>query len=125
MKNFNTWEMYIAFFITLVAGVIAGISPGVAASVAFVYFFSCALASDIIGHVKSRKLPSLYEGLGDVCLFLTIVFDMIGLRYQNVVFTFIALAFIIIDCVLIYVQGRIDGKNSTEALEDVKKEIKD
>ena len=50
---------------------------------------------------------------------------MIGLRYQNVVFTFIALAFIIIDCILIYVQGRIDGKNSTEALEDVKKEIED
>ena len=125
MKNFNTLEMCIAFFITLVAGVIAGISPGVAASVAFVYFFSCALASDIIGHVKSRKLPSLYEGLGDVCLFLTIVLSMIGLKRQNIAFNLAALAFIIIDCVLIYVQGRIDGKNSTEALEDVKKEIED
>ena len=125
MKNFNTLEMCIAFFITLVAGVIAGISPSVAASVAFVYFFSCALASDIIGHVKSRKLPSLYEGLGDVCLFLTIVLSMIGLKHQNIAFNLAALAFIVIDCVLIYVQGRVDGKSSAEALEEVKDEVKD
>ena len=125
MKNFNTLEMCIAFFVVLISGIIAGVAPVVAASVAFVYFFSCELVTDISNHIREKKLPSLYEGLGDICLFLTIVFDMIGLRYQNVVFTFIALAFIIIDCVLIYVQGRIDGKNSTEALEDVKKEIKD
>ena len=125
MKNFNTLEMCIAFFITLVAGVIAGISPGVAASVAFVYFFSCALASDIIGHVKSRKLPSLYEGLGDVCLFLTIVLSMIGLKPQNIAFNLAALEVMIIDCVLIYVQGRVDGKSSGEALGGVKDEVKD
>ena len=125
MKNFNTLEMCIAFFITLVAGVIAGVSPGVAASVAFVYFFSCALASDIIGHVRSKKLPSLYEGLGVVCLFLTIVLSMIGLKRQNIAFNLAALAFIVIDCVLIYVQGRVDGKTSAEALEEVKDEVKD
>ena len=101
MKNFNTLEMCIAFFITLVAGVVAGVSPSVAASVAFVYFFSCALASDIIGHVKSRKLPSLYEGLGDVCLFLTIVLSMSGLRRQNIAFNLAALAFIVIDYISI------------------------
>ena len=125
MKNFNTLEMCIAFFITLVPGVIAGILPGVAASVAFVYFFSCALASDIIGHVRSKKLPSLYEGLGDVCLFLTIVFAMIGLKRQNIAFNLAALAFFVIDCVLISVQGRVDGKSSTEALKKVKKKVKD
>lgn len=125
MKNFNALEMCIAFFITLIAGVVIGIAPSVAASVAFVYFFSCALASDIIGHVKARKLPGLYEGLGDICLFLTIVLAMIGLKYQNIAFNLAALAFIIIDCVLVYVQGRVDGKTPAEALEDIKEEIKD
>lgn len=125
MKNFNALEMCIAFFITLIAGVVIGIAPSVAASVAFVYFFSCALASDIIGHVKARKLPRLYEGLGDICLFLTIVLSMIGLKYQNIAFNLAALAFIIIDCVLVYVQGRVDGKTPTEALEGVKDEIED
>ena len=125
MKNFNTLEMCIAFFVVLISGIIAGVAPVVAASVAFVYFFSCELVTDISNHIREKKLPSLYEGLGDVCLFLTIVFDMIGLRYQNVVFTFIALAFIIIDCILIYVQGRVDGRTPTESLEKVKEEIKD
>ena len=125
MKNFNGLEMFIAFFITLVAGTIAGITPSAAASVAFVYFFSCALASDIIGHIKSRKLPSLYEGLGDVCLFLTIVFAMAGFKCQNIAFNIASLAFILVDCILIYVQARVDKKASAEALEEPKKETKD
>lgn len=125
MKNFNTLEMCIAFVVVLISGIIAGVAPAVAASVAFVYFFSCELVTDISNHIREKKLPSLYEGLGDVCLFLTIVFTMVGLRYLNVMFTFIALAFIIIDCVLMYVQGRVDGKTPAEALEEVKEEIKD
>ena len=124
MKNFNTLEMCIAFFITLVAGVIAGISPSVAASVAFVYFFSYALVTDISNHIREKKLPSLYEGLGDVCLLFTIICDMIGFKHQNIVFNLIALAFIIADCVLIYVQGRVEGKSSKEALKGVKDELK-
>ena len=125
MKNFNTLEMCIAFVVVLISGIIAGVAPAVAASVAFVYFFSYELVTDISNHIREKKLPSLYEGLGDVCLFLTIVFAMLGLRYLNVMFTFIALAFIITDCVLMYVQGRVDGKTPAEALEEVKEEIKD
>ena len=107
MKNFNTLEMCIAFFITLVAGIIAGIAPDIAASVAFVYFFSCALVSDIIGHVKSRKLPSPYKGLGDICLFFAITFAMIGFKCQNFVFNIASLAFIFTDCILMYVQVKV------------------
>ena len=50
---------------------------------------------------------------------------MIGLRNQKIAFTIAAVAFIIVDCVLIYVQGRVDGKSPAEALEDIKEEIKD
>ena len=125
MKNFNTLEMCIAFFVVLISGIIAGVAPVVGASVAFVYFFSCELVTDISNHIREKKLPSLYEGLGDVCLFLTIVLSMIGLKHQNIAFNLAALAFIVIDCVLIYVQGRVDGKTSAEALEEVKDEVKD
>ena len=124
MKNFNALEMCIAFIVVLISGIIAGVSPAIAASVAFVYFFSYALVTDISNHIREKKLPSLYEGLGDVCLLFTIVCDMIGFKHQNIVFNLIALAFIIADCVLIYVQGRVDGKSSEEALKDVKDELK-
>ena len=125
MKNFNVVEMLVAFFITLVAGIVAGVAPVIAASIAFVFYFSCALATDIIGHIRDKKLPGICEGIGDICLFAAIIFVMISLKCQNALFTFIATGLVIVDCVLIYVQGRIDGKNSTEALEDVKKEIED
>lgn len=125
MKNFNVVEMLVAFFITLVSGIVAGIAPIIAASIAFVFYFSCALATDIIGHIRDKKLPSICEGIGDVCLFAAIIFVMVSLKRQNVLFTFIAAGFILIDCVLIYVQGRIDGKSSTEALEGTKKETKE
>lgn len=125
MKNFNVLEMCIAFVVVLISGIIAGVSPAIAASVAFVYFFSYALVTDISNHIREKKLPSLYEGLGDVCLLFTIICDMIGFKHQNIVFNLIALAFIIADCVLIYVQGRVEGKTSAEALEKIKEEIKD
>ena len=125
MKYFNVIETLAAFFITLAAGAIAGIAPVMSAIVAFVFYFSCELASDIIGHIKDKKLPSIYEGIGDICLFAAIVLVMIGLRNQKIAFTIAAVAFIIVDCVLIYVQGRVDGKSPAEALEDIKEEIKD
>lgn len=124
MKNFNALEMCIAFIVVLISGIIAGVSPAMVASVAFVYFFSYALVTDISNHIREKKLPSLYEGLGDVCLLFTIICDMIGFKHQNIVFNLIALAFIIADCVLIYVQGRVEGKSSKEALKDVKDELK-
>ena len=125
MKYLNAVETLVAFFITLAAGAIAGIEPIMSASIAFVFYFSCELASDIIGHIKDKKLPNIYEGIGDVCLFAAIVFVMVGLRNQKIAFTIASLAFIIVDCVLIYVQGRVDGKSPAEALEDIKEEIKD
>lgn len=125
MKYLNVVESLLALFITLAAGAIAGVEPSMAVSIVLVFYLSCELASDIISHVKDKKLPSIYEGIGDICVFAAIILTMFGLRNQKIAFTIAALALIIVNCVLIFVQGRADGKTSAEALEDVKEEIKD
>ena len=50
---------------------------------------------------------------------------MAGFKCQNIAFNIASLAFILVDCILIYVQARVDKKASAEALEEPKKETKD
>ena len=124
MKNFNLFESIAAFVVTVLAGVILGINPTTVVALAYTFYFSSVLATDIIAHIKEKKLPSIYEGIGDVFIFAAIVLALASFKYQNIVLGYVALGCVIADCILIYVQARVDGKSGEEAIKEVEKEIK-
>lgn len=124
MKEFNLFESLIAFAVTVLAGIMLGIDPIAVIALAYTFYFSSVLATDIIAHIKEKKLPSIYEGIGDIFIFATVVLALARFKYQNIIFSYIALGCIIVDCVMIYVQSRVDGKSSEEAFKDIKEELK-
>ena len=124
MKEFNLFESLIAFAVTVLAGIMLGIDPMAVIALAYTFYFSSVLATDIIAHIKEKRLPSIYEGIGDILVFVTVILALARFKYQNIIFSYIALGCIIVDCILIYVQSRVDGKPSEEALKDVKDELK-
>ncbi len=121
MKNFNLFESIAAFVVTVLAGVILGINPTTVVALAYTFYFSSVLATDIIAHIKEKKLPSIYEGIGDVFIFAAIVLALASFKYQNIVLGYVGLGCVIVDCILIYVQARVDGKSGEEAIKEVEK----
>lgn len=123
MKNFNFWESLIAFAITILAGIILGVTPVLVAALAFTYFFSSFLAVDIFHHIKERKWPSIYEGIGDVFAFAAIVFNLACLKSSNVYCGYAAVACLAVDAVLIFIQNKLAGKSTKESVKSVKGEF--